>query len=54
MTKKRVTGYIGENDDTKVMTEWFENPRDGEMTGIKLGAQVRGWSDVEIEEKDDD
>lgn len=47
MARKRVVGEIG--DDLTVMTEWFDDPADGVMTGVEIGLKARGWQDTEIE-----
>lgn len=51
MTEYRVTGEIHANgNSTTVHTEWFDEPK-GVVEGVMLGMKMRGWENVEIEER---
>lgn len=51
MVRKRVVGEIG--DGVTVLTEWFEDPESGMLTGIKIGLEARGWRDIHVETEDE-
>lgn len=46
----RIIGEVGP-DEITCKTDWMEIPR-GEARGIKLGMEMRGWSNVRIEGSD--
>lgn len=50
MTEYRIKGEYGPGD-IQVYTEWFDF-RESKVHGIKLGLEIRGWENTQIEQRE--
>ena len=51
MSEYRITGKVGPGG-IACTTEWLNEDED-DPDGVKIGFEMRGWADVEIEYKDE-